>query len=211
MVDGFLGRWSQRKTAARQQVVTEQEAGATATPSPGATNDRQPLAPSQPVAIASPNAASPATQPEPAVALPTLQDVADLTTESDFSPFVSRAVAPRVRNAAMKKLFADPHFNVMDGLDTYIDDYSVPDPLPVAMLRKMASARFMQLVDDPHDGHEQGAAEAAQPVASATDVAAATPVATDTETAAAQGATDTDDAESISAVPPDADREPPCA
>ena len=143
--------------------------------------------------------------------LPTLQDVADLTTESDFSPFVSRAVAPRVRNAAMKKLFADPHFNVMDGLDTYIDDYSVPDPLPVAMLRKMASARFMQLVDDPHDGHEQGAAEAAQPVASATDVAAATPVATDTETAAAQGATDTDDAESISAVPPDADREPPCA
>jgi hypothetical protein len=39
-------------------------------------------------------------------------------------------VAPEVKNAAFKKLFADPHFNVMDGLDIYIDDYSKPDPLP---------------------------------------------------------------------------------
>ena len=31
----------------------------------------------------------------------------------------------------MKKLFSDPHFNVMDGLDTYIDDYGKPDPLPL--------------------------------------------------------------------------------
>ena len=30
----------------------------------------------------------------------------------------------------MKKLFADPHYNVMDGLDVYIDDYSKPDPIP---------------------------------------------------------------------------------
>ena len=30
----------------------------------------------------------------------------------------------------MKKLFSDPHFNVMDGLDTYIDDYGKPDPIP---------------------------------------------------------------------------------
>jgi hypothetical protein len=33
-----------------------------------------------------------------------------------------------VRNAALKKLFTDPHFNVMDGLDVYIDDYGKPDP-----------------------------------------------------------------------------------
>ena len=85
---------------------------------------------------------------EPTLPLPTLQDVADLTADSDYSAFVARAVAPQVRNAAMKKLFADPHFNVMDGLDTYIDDYSLPDPLPQAMLRKMASAKFMQLFDD---------------------------------------------------------------
>ena len=48
---------------------------------------------------------------------------------------MARDVAPEVRNAAMKKLFADPQFNVMDRLDTYIDDYSLPDPLPASMLR----------------------------------------------------------------------------
>ena len=45
-----------------------------------------------------------------------------------------------VRNAAMKKLFADPHFNVMDGLDIYIGDYTQPDPLPEGMLAQMAGA-----------------------------------------------------------------------
>jgi hypothetical protein len=48
----------------------------------------------------------------------------------------------------MKKLFADPHFNVMDGMDIYIDDYSQPDPLPLAMLRQMTSAKTLNLFDD---------------------------------------------------------------
>jgi hypothetical protein len=37
----------------------------------------------------------------------------------------------------MKKLFSDPHFNVMDGLDSYIADYGKPDPIPLSMLRLM--------------------------------------------------------------------------
>jgi hypothetical protein len=87
--------------------------------------------------------------PEPAAApLPTLQDAQSLSIDSDFKPFASRAVAPEVRNAAMKKLFTDPHFNVMDGLDIYIDDYTQPDPLPAAMLKQMASAQFMGLVEE---------------------------------------------------------------
>ena len=47
----------------------------------------------------------------------------------------------------MKKLFSDPHFNVMDGLDTYIDDYGKPDPIPLSMLRRMnqsAGARSLR-------------------------------------------------------------------
>ena len=55
---------------------------------------------------------------------------------------------PQVKNAAMKKLFADPHFNVMDGLDTYIDDYGRADPIPKAMLRQMVQARVLGLLDD---------------------------------------------------------------
>jgi hypothetical protein len=64
---------------------------------------------------------------------------------------MARGVSPEVRNAAMKKLFADPQFNVMDRLDTYIDDYSQPDPLPAAMLRQMASAQFLKLFDDDNE------------------------------------------------------------
>jgi hypothetical protein len=60
-------------------------------------------------------------------------------------------VAPEVRNAAMKKLFSDPHFNVMDGLDVYIDDYSKPDPVPPAMLRQLASAKFLNLFDEEEE------------------------------------------------------------
>ena len=48
----------------------------------------------------------------------------------------------------MKKLFADPHFNVMDGLDTYIDDYGKPDPIPASMLRQMNQSKFLGLFDD---------------------------------------------------------------
>ena len=80
--------------------------------------------------------------PEPP---PTLADVVDLTPASDFRRFVARGVTPEVKNAALKKLFADPHFNVMDRLDVYIDDYSQPDPIPESMLRQLASAKFLGL------------------------------------------------------------------
>ena len=61
---------------------------------------------------------------------------------------MGQGVAPEVKNAAMKKLFADPHFNVMDRMDIYIDDYSQPDPLPLAMLRQMNGAKFLNLFED---------------------------------------------------------------
>ena len=139
VADGFLGRWSRRKQDVREgKPLQEPEAPRPVPPA---------LAP-QAVAVP-PTAQPPANAPEPAP-LPTLQDAQALSIDSDFKPFVGRAVAPEVRNTAMKKLFADPHFNVMDGLDTYIDDYTQPDPLPAAMLRQMASAQFMGLVEpDP--------------------------------------------------------------
>jgi hypothetical protein len=60
-------------------------------------------------------------------------------------------VAPEVRKAAMKKLWADPHFNVMDGLDTYIGDYNKPDPMPPEMLRQLASAKFLRLFEEEEE------------------------------------------------------------
>jgi hypothetical protein len=79
---------------------------------------------------------------------PTLQEAQALTPQSDFRRFVASDVDPEVKHAAMRKLFADPHFNVMDGLDIYIDDYNKPDPLPESMLRQMASAQFLGLVEE---------------------------------------------------------------
>lgn len=83
--------------------------------------------------------------PQPAVdataPVPNLPPVDKLTIESDFSGFLHPKVDENLRRAALKKLFSDPHFNVMDGLDTYIDDYSQPNPLPAAMLAGLRQAQ----------------------------------------------------------------------
>src|SRR5690606_39106992 len=94
--------------------------------------------------------------------LPSLDDVKLLTPESDFSPFVARGVAPAVKNAAMKKLFADPHFNVMDGLDIYIDDYTQREILPESMMRKMASSKFLKMFADEDDAQPAATAQPEQ-------------------------------------------------
>ncbi len=128
--DGFLGRWARRKAQARS--------GAPLPPEPALSAPVSPLAP--PAASTVP--AGPVGPPVPAPPPPTLQEAQQLTPASDFRPFVARAVAPEVRNAAFKQLFSDPHFNVMDGLDIYIDDYSKPDPLPLALARELLQAHF---------------------------------------------------------------------
>ena len=46
-------------------------------------------------------------------------------------------VDPGLRRQALRTLFRNPRFNVMDGLDTYIDDYSKPDPIPADWLGKL--------------------------------------------------------------------------
>ncbi len=139
--DGFLGRWARRKNAALQ---------GEALPEPVVAKAEKPA----PIAPAAGVNTIPAPSQTPAVpeAPPlTVQDAQQLTPDSDFKPFMNRAVQPEVRNAAMKQLFSDPHFNVMDGLDIYIDDYSKPDPLPLSMLKQMASAKFLKLVEEEEE------------------------------------------------------------
>lgn len=155
MAEGFLNRWSQRKQAVRQgKVLDEPPEIPDAKLSPV-------LVPPQAASTETPQAA--AVTPAPVPPPPTLEDVQRLTPQSDFAPFVARELAPEIRNAAMKKLFTDPHYNVMDRLDIYIDDYSKPDPLPQAMLRQMASAKFLKLFEeDPDIPPVDSVAESAQ-------------------------------------------------
>ena len=156
MSEGFFNRWSRRKQEAVQPPVPEAAAPMAESPKVPATAAAEPAAP----------VSTAAAQP-----LPTLDDVQALTPASDFQPFMRREVDAGVRNAAMKKLFADPHFNVMDGLDIYIDDYSQPDPMPAGMLRRMASAQFLGLApQDP--AHEKVAAEGDEVVAQSPDSSA---------------------------------------
>ncbi len=137
---GFLGRWSRRKVDALQgKPLAEPPAPA---PAPVVA---APLTVPPGQATPAPVPATDAAEPEK---LPSLEDVKLLTSASDFKPFMAGNVAPAVRNAAMKKLFADPHFNIMDGLDIYIDDYSKPDPIPEAMLRQMNGSKFLNLFAD---------------------------------------------------------------
>ena len=138
MADGFLGRWSRRKLDERAGLPLEEPVPVVPAPPPAA--------------VAAPVADPPATEPAPL----TLADAQSLTLQSDFSPFIARGVAPDVKNAALKTLFTDPHFNVMDGLDIYIDDYTQPSPLPLSVLRQMVSANALGWVDD---GKEEGAKE----------------------------------------------------
>lgn len=150
MSDGFLGRWSRRKQEAREGRDKAPDLPAEPTP-------EKPLA--APTPVAAPLASSGLAPGAPSELAPTLAEAQALTPASDFSRFVSRAVAPEVRNAAMKRLFRDPHFNVMDGLDTYIGDYSGADPIPLATLRKLASAKFLGMVPAEDESASQTAAQ----------------------------------------------------
>jgi hypothetical protein len=138
MAEGFLGRWSQRKQALREGKPVEEP------PLPAAVPSAPAVAAHTEPARAEPAAAPEAEAPPP----PTLEEAQALTPQSDFRRFVATDVDPEVRHAAMRKLFADPHFNVMDGLDIYIEDYNTPNPMPASMLRKMASAHFLGLVEE---------------------------------------------------------------
>jgi Protein of unknown function (DUF3306) len=158
--DGFLSRWSQRKRAVREgKELVEPELPAAGL-QPGNLEKKVPAsgvvsAQSAPdlVAIREPE---PETELPPA---PTMADVHELTPQSDFKPFMRADVAPDVKNAAMKQLFKDPHFNTMDMMDVYVDDYSKPDPLPAGMLRKMAVTQFLGFWKEEEEAAEKEAAE----------------------------------------------------
>ncbi|MDL2357194.1 MAG: DUF3306 domain-containing protein [Pseudomonadota bacterium] len=112
--EGFLQRWSRLKA--------------------------EPEAPARPPAVAPP---APPVAPAAAAHAPppTLADAAGLDADSNYAAFVVRGVDASVRRLAMKKLFADPHFNLVDGLDIYMGDYNLPDPVSPAMLASLNHAR----------------------------------------------------------------------
>lgn len=147
-----LSRWSRRKHEAARGVVPAAEA-----------------TPARVDALAASAAIAPAVPGTDAQADAPLPPVESLTIESDFSAFMQPKVDEDVKRAALKKLFSDSRFNVMDGLDIYTGDYTQADPMPAGMLAKLANV-YATLASDGQprtvtDGEVAAADAAASPPA----------------------------------------------
>jgi hypothetical protein len=147
--EGFLRRWARRKNESLHGVEPAPEPASELAPAslPPAAADPLP-AHGRAAGVVQPESDA-ATAAAAAARLPTMDDVAQLTSESDFSAFVARDVDQAVRRSALKKLFADPHFNVMDKLDMYMDDYNVASPVSAEMLASLNHSKsfFKQAAD----------------------------------------------------------------
>lgn len=161
MTERFLSRWVRLKRERELAPVAPQAADAArAAQAERASNlpsDSRPESASiaavqqKPLADVPTSSVPAATNPpaDPNLDLPPLDT---LTTESDFTPFLRSGVAPAARSAALRKLFTDPRFNVMDGLDVYIEDFGKTEAIPDSMLRALAQSRSLGLFDEAPDG-----------------------------------------------------------
>lgn len=75
---------------------------------------------------------------ETAPALPPLDQV---TPQSDFAPFMHPKVADALRRVALKKLFADPRFNVPDLNEAFSGDWTGGEPISEELLKTLNQAR----------------------------------------------------------------------
>lgn len=136
MSGGFLDRWSRRKLASAGKALLADAPVTGEASAPVAQDVRVPAGPRPaPAAEAGVETAA------PSAVEAQLPAVEGLTLASDFTAFLKDEVSEALRRKALQKLFADPHFNRMDGLDIYIDDYSLPDPIPPEAMAKLKSAR----------------------------------------------------------------------
>ena len=158
--EGFFARWSRRKglalgsaSAAPAEPAARPAAGLSPAPPAPTAEPARPTAPTAPVEPARVEP-PPAAEPPP----PTLEDAARLRPGEAVDRFVRAGVDEAVKRAALKTLFADPHFNVMDGLDIYIDDYGQPDPIPPAMLRQLQQGEALGLFREEREAEARAAA-----------------------------------------------------
>lgn len=91
--------------------------------------------------------------------LPSLEILAAQGLEADFAPFMQKGVEEATKRAAIQQLFKQPVFNVMDGLDVYIEDFNIYEPLTAAELPGLAHARAMLFPEAENEQVQVGAAE----------------------------------------------------
>ena len=151
--EGFLTRWSERKTLARHGVELPEPEESASVPSEadGETGDQADAAAGE---VAGTDAVT-----EP-VELPPLDS---LDEDSDYSPFLAAGVSPDVRRDALRKLFHSPKFNVRDGLDDYDLDFTNPEPLGDIITAEMRHRMQVELerlarLDEENDEPDEAVA-----------------------------------------------------
>lgn len=161
-MSGFLNRWSKRKAGLEADEPATQEKpkldkaslakGGQSSAVVGSTevNTKPDTTAISDTTQEDAAKAEQAVAPEQAT-IPTLEDVLKLTKDSDFSAYVKAGIDPNVQQAALNKLFSDPHYNIMDGLDIYIDDYNKLDPMPLEMLKQLNQSKMLGLFKTPEE------------------------------------------------------------
>lgn len=94
---------------------------------------------------------------------PPLPPVEKLTPESDFSVFMHPKVQDSLRRVALKKLFADPHFNVIDPNEPFSGDWTVAEPIGEEMLKQLNQARTLLFSDEERKKLDEAQAQGAAP------------------------------------------------
>jgi hypothetical protein len=86
---------------------------------------------------------------------PELPPLDKLTPDSEFSGFMHPKVEDALRRAALKKLFADPHFNIPDPYEAYSGDWTVGEPIPDEMMATLNQARTLLFSEEDKKKEEQ--------------------------------------------------------
>jgi hypothetical protein len=153
--ENFASRWSRRKIEARKEKPAE--------PRPSS----EPTVPAVPAVTDA--AAAPPGAPAPRE-LPPLESLKGLASE--YTEFLKPGVDENLRRSALKKLFADPHFENFERFEAYCEDFTKGEPIPLAMLKTLQHAKGL-LFDD--EKKEDAHAEAEKPAAEPPPQAAAKP------------------------------------
>ena len=121
-----LSRWSRLKRRGADAALAPSSATVSAAPDVAFNLALTSASPSSSVELAN-------------VAELNLPELSSISLVEDFTPFMQARVPQALRQQALKALFKEPHFNVMDGLDIYIDDYTVFEPITPEVMATLSS------------------------------------------------------------------------
>ena len=146
--ENFVSRWSRRKIEARKTEEKPVEPKPSSGPAPAA-----------PAVANAGAAAAPPGAPAPRK-LPPLESLKGLASE--YTEFLRPGVDENLRRSALKKLFADPHFENFERFEAYCEDFTKGEAIPLAILKTLEHAKGL-LFDE--EKKEDAHAEAEKPAA----------------------------------------------